>query len=220
MSINGISNGLNGLQQMGSMRGPVSGNAARIHIPATVIEPPAKAVERPFYEYQKEPWLTEPGYEDITNREDYVIRKKIVEEIDLALTQLTYTRFMESLADSHPELASKAFGFTLDENASIKIIDYNESLTDDEKSLLADKINNFDGFNLQLQARARAMMTLVDHDHEIFGGRYKLDIDNFQYVIDFNRLLNVSVKKMHSEWVAQVERKAEQRNPSYISLSV
>lgn len=29
-----------------------------------------------FYTYQKEPWLADPGYEDVTSLEEYIDRKK------------------------------------------------------------------------------------------------------------------------------------------------
>ncbi|KPW37563.1 hypothetical protein ALP45_02968 [Pseudomonas coronafaciens pv. atropurpurea] len=55
-------------------------------------------------------------------------------------------------------------------------------------------------------------MTLVDHDHETFGGRYNLDISNFQDVIDYGKIMNTSEKNRHNEWVQQVQSNAEKRD--------
>jgi len=71
-----------------------------------------------------------------------------------------------------------------------------------------------------VQHHAKTIMTLVDHDHETFGGRYKLDISNFQDVIDYGKIMNTSVQKMQDEWIQQVQSNAEKRDFSYISLAV
>lgn len=89
--------------------------------------------EKPFYEYQKEPWLSEPVDPLITNREQYVAHEKMVNAIDLRLMQFTYDAYRKELIGSHPDLAAKKFGFTLDENASLKLIDHDNSLTDADR---------------------------------------------------------------------------------------
>lgn len=221
MNINGIGNSLLGFQQVNNVRGQEPNESSK-HSRANEVDKSAAAVrkEKPFYEYQREPWLTEPGYEHVNKREDYVKWKKMNEEMDFDLAQITYSSFMKQLADTRPELAVKAFGFTLDASASIKIIDYNESLTDAEKTELTERINAFDGFQSQLRARARGMMTLVDHDHETFGGRYVLNIENFQGVIDFAKLMNGSVNNVYGEWVGQVQTNAGERESTRILLTV
>ncbi|WP_243248398.1 hypothetical protein [Pseudomonas maioricensis] len=221
MNINGISNSLVGLQQVAAMLNQHSERTSgELLLEETVEFPPAVAKERPFYEYQEKPWLTDPGYEHFTTREEYVWMKKACNEIYFALTQTTYSRFMKDLADTHPELADKSFGFTLSSSASIKILDYKGSLTEAEKTLLTERINGFDDIKLQLQGRAKAMMKMVDHDHETFGGRFKADINDFEHVIDFGKILSVGVKQIRTEWVRQVSQNAERQDVSRISLSV
>lgn len=176
--------------------------------------------EKPFYEYQEKPWLTEKGFENCRDREDYVLHKKRVMEIDLSLKQIRYTVFMKKLAETHPEIAEKNFGFTLDEDASIKIIDYNDSLTDSEKNVLTEAINDFEGMKAGLRSTARGLMALVDHDLKTFEGRYSLDIENFQNVIDFGKLLSSSQESREAEWVRQIESYADRRDSAYISLTV
>ncbi|AQL36340.1 hypothetical protein [Pseudomonas syringae] len=171
-------------------------------------------------EYQKEPWLLESINEHITNRIDYVAHKKIVDVLELALINVTYDSFRKDLQETHPEIASKKFGFTLNESASIKIIDYDNSLTENDKSVLTHAINGFREFKEQIQQHAKTVMTLVDHDHETFGGRYTLDISNFQDVIDYGKIMSTSVQKMQDEWIQQVQSNAEKRDFSYISVAV
>lgn len=137
----------------------------------------------------------EPINEHITNRLDYVAHKKRLDVLELALVNVTYDSFRKELQETHPDIARKNFGFTLTESASIKIIDYDNSLTENDTSVLTHAINGFREFKEQLQHHAKTIMTLVDHDHETFGGRYKLNISNFQDVIDYGKIMNTSVQK-------------------------
>ena len=102
----------------------------------------------------------------------------------------------------------------------MKIIDYNDSLTENDKTILTQSINEFRSLKTQVQYHAKFIMTLVDHDHQTFEGRYKLDLSNFQDVIDHGKIMNTGEKQMQSEWIRQVESNAEKREFSYISVSV
>ncbi|WP_122666609.1 hypothetical protein [Pseudomonas viridiflava] len=221
MNTNGIENGLSCLQQLSLIRSQVaspSGKNAEVEevIDSAAIEPKAK----PFYEYQEEPWLTDPGFEQVSNRYCYVFHKEISVRLELGLAKLDHDRFMKELADTHPKIASKNFGYTLDRDADIKIIDYDSSLTDNDQQVVVDLMSRRDGFKAALQSVARGMMTLVDHDRdrEIFGSRYNLDIDDFQFVIDFQKIFNVPLDKVGEEWILQIQRNAERRDSSDISV--
>ncbi|WP_024675685.1 hypothetical protein ACTACG_14715 [Pseudomonas syringae] len=221
LNISGIPNQAGTLQQIKLMHSVSNAEPTEDISPKDIVAPEAKLTkEKKFYEYQKEPWLIEPIDEYITNRREYVFVKKLFDVLELALISNTYDSFREKLQEIHPEIASKNFGFTLNENASIKIIDYDNSLTENDKSVLTHAINGFREFKGQIQQHATTIMTLVDHDHETFGGRYRLDISNFQEVIDYGKIMNSSTKKMQNEWIQQVQSNAEKRDFSYISLSV
>ena len=201
------------LSQREVIRQPAAGQAA--------TEPTVqKSTERPFYEYQDEPWLTEPGIEVVAAVGGFVKWAKIEELLDFALMHSVYDSFMRRLGDAHPEIAGKKFGFTLGADTSIKIVGCDDRMTENEKSVLTDAINNHTGFKFQLHLVARGYMTLVDHDRETFGGRYRLDIDNFNRVIDFSKILGAGQAGMHDEWVRQVIANAEQRDSSSILLTV
>lgn len=219
LNINGISSSQVSLQQLTSvLNKQPEKTSEKIMLAETVESTSSVAKDPPFYEYQEEPWLTEPGYELASNRKDYVMWKSIEVMLDLGLAKCAYDSFMKKLADTHPEIASKSFGFTLDADASIKIIDYNEVLTDSERRFLIDSLSNADGLKLHSKSAAKGFMALVDHDHETFGGRQKLGIESFQFVIDIGRILSMSVEKMQGEWVAQVQTSAERRDFPYLSL--
>lgn len=221
LNINGIPNQANSLQQTALIPGTKNGDPTEdAGLEKAITSEAKKTDEHVFYEYQKEPWLLESINEHITNRIDYVAHKKIVDVLELALIYVTYDSFRKDLQETHPEIAGKKFGFTLNESASIKIIDYDNSLTENDKSVLTHAINGFREFKEQIQQHAKTVMTLVDHDHETFGGRYKLDISNFQDVIDYGKIMSTSVQKMQDEWIQQVQSNAEKRDFSYISVAV
>ncbi|AAY38952.1 hypothetical protein ABNM12_18120 [Pseudomonas syringae] len=221
MNINGIPNPANIPQQSALVTGVKNVDPTEDISLQEAIASDEKATEKKvFYDDQKEPWLLESINEHITNRLDYVAHKKRLDVLELALVNVTYDSFRKELQETHPDIARKNFGFTLTESASIKIIDYDNSLTANDTSVLTHAINEFRELKEQIQHHAKTIMTLVDHDHETFGGRYKLDISNFQDVIDYGKIMNTSVQKMQDEWINQVQSNAEKRDFSYISLAV
>ncbi len=221
MNISGFTNIQPYLPVVSSPPATGANETEEVSIPARVSTTAVKRSEDdPFYEYQEEPWLTDPGFEQCQDKKEYLYHKKNVEYLALAATQITYERFMKNLADTHPEIAAKKFGFTLDRNAFIKVIDHDDVLSEHEKYLLTEGLNNFENLKDNLQDRARAFMILADHDLETFGGRYNLNLDNFQNVIDFGKIFGTSQKKMGAEWVRQIEMNAERRESVYVSVSV
>ncbi|WP_116865719.1 hypothetical protein [Pseudomonas syringae] len=221
MNINRIPNPANIPQQSALVTGVKNVDPTEDISLQEAIASDEKATEKNvFYDDQKEPWLLESINEHITNRLDYVAHKKRLDVLELALVNVTYDSFRKELQETHPDIARKNFGFTLTESASIKIIDYDNSLTANDTSVLTHAINEFRELKEQIQHHAKTIMTLVDHDHETFGGRYKLDISNFQDVIDYGKIMNTSVQKMQDEWINQVQSNAEKRDFSYISLAV
>ncbi len=177
------------------------------------------AKEKPFYEYEKEPWLSEPVDPLITNREEYVAYTKVFSAMEQDLMRITYDAYRRQLVDTQPDLASKNFGFTLDENASLKIIDYDNSLTEADEVALTESINNFQELKSMAQTNAKKLMTLVDHDHKTFGSRYNLNIGNFHSIIDYGKIIEAGTKNMENEWIRQVESNAEKLSYSYISIT-
>lgn len=220
LNINGISNSQVIFSQASVSARNLEGSSEKLAVQEVGGANLNVAEERPFYEYQKEPWLNDPGFEDLSDLESYVIQKGLFEHLYLASAMHTNDSFMKSLAETHPELASKRFGLTLGGDASIKIIDYDDGLTEADEFALAEAVNEFEDFKYKLQSVAKCIMTLVDHDYKTFGGRYKLDLENFQYVIDLSKVLKASAEQQHDEWVQQVHWGAEKRESLRIALEV
>ncbi len=221
MNINGISSGFNGFQPNSlTINQQQKDPGERVALDAAITTASTEINETPFYQYKKEPWLSEPVSECVKNLQGYVLEQKLFERLHLASAKRAHDGFIKALADVHPEMASKKFGYTLGADASIKVIDYDESLTEADRDVLTKALNGFEEFKSELQRVAKSMMTLIDHDDETFGGRYAVSIENFQHVIDFNKVLRSSIEDMHDEWVGQVKNHAQQQDSSRIDLTV
>ncbi|WP_439884643.1 hypothetical protein ACTACK_21045 [Pseudomonas syringae] len=218
MNIDAVTRHMNTSQTTAMARGLELGMVGRARATAVTADTPATK-EKPFYEYQKEPWLSEPVNPLVTNREQYVAHEKTLNAIDLRLMQITYDAYRRDLIETHPDLANKKFGFTLGEDASLKIIDHDNSLTEADRTVLTESINNFQELKSMVQANAKMLMTLVDHDHETFGSRYDLNIGNFHSIIDYDKIFYAGINQMEHEWVRQVQNHAEKISHSYISVS-
>ncbi|WP_241000193.1 hypothetical protein [Pseudomonas viridiflava] len=218
MNIDAVTRHMNTSQTTAMARGLELGMVGRARATAVTADTPATK-EKPFYEYQKEPWLSEPVNPLVTNREQYVAEEKLFNAMNLDLMRITYDAYRKELADTYPELATKKFGFTLDEDASLKIIDHDNSLTEADRAVLTESINNFRELKSMVQANAKMLMKLVDHDHETFGSRYDLNIGNFHHVVDYGKIINAGAHHMENEWIRQIESNAEKMDHSYISVS-
>jgi len=146
------------------------------------------------YEYEEAPWLK-------LNFDDPLMErfKKSFYLIDITLESIgklreinsTFLEFSERLKDLRPDIASTNYGFTLDENAEIKILDGRQPLTEADKLWLTDEINKFKDLRNTVHAHSKALMALVDHTKD-FSGKYNLNRHNFQSVIDYRDILNTS----------------------------
>ncbi|MEE4082871.1 hypothetical protein [Pseudomonas viridiflava] len=219
MNIDAVTRHMNTLQTTAMPRELELGMVGSAMRATAVTADRAATKEKPFYEYQKEPWLSEPVNPLVTNREQYVAEEKLFNAMNLDLMRITYDAYRKELADTYPELATKKFGFTLDEDASLKIIDHDNSLTEADRAVLTESINNFQELKSLVQANAKMLMKLVDHDHETFGSRYDLNIENFHSIIDYDKILAVGINQMKNEWERQVQSHAEKISHSYISVS-
>lgn len=173
-----------------------------------------------FYTYQKEPWLADPGYEDVASLEEYIDRKKSMDHIELALVQITYHRFQNHLESTYPDLAKKGFGFTLGPDANLKIINYSNALTEAERSTVTELLNGFEDLKERIQAHAKNVMILAQHDHETFGPTRDIGLHNFHEIVDYHKVLTNGVDGMQEEWVQQVSSYASRTDSTYIATEV
>ena len=114
--------------------------------------------------------------------------------IDAALELLSvrrqYGEFYERLKDLRPDIASTGFGFTLDENAKIKILDSTQKLSDADKSWLTEEINTFKDIRHHVHKHSEALIRIVETDIHKFGGKYNLNTQNFQKTINYGDILD------------------------------
>lgn len=179
---------------------------------------PPKSAAESFYQYEEQPWLNESEDGPLSPKTNYLRHQHAISMIDLAFMQIHYADFRTKLLDAHPALAAKRFGFTLDESANLTILDYDNTLSNQERDLLSSLLNNHKHLRETVQCHAKVMMTLLDHDTDTFGNRYSLTLDNFRHTIDYARIVEQRPGKMHEEWIRQVQNNAERRDASSLHI--
>lgn len=179
---------------------------------------PPKSAAESFYQYEEQPWLNQSEEGLLPARTMFLRYQHAASMIDLALMQIHYADFRNKLQETHPELAAKKFGFTLDESADLKILDYDNTLSSQERDFLGGLLNDHATLKGLAQRHAKVMMTLLDHDTDTFGRRYSLTLDNFRHTIDYAKILEKGPGKMHEEWIRQVQNNAEKRDASSLHI--
>lgn len=155
---------------------------------------PEQVEEIEHYEYEEAPWLKLKFDDPLMERfkeSFYLIDITLESSGKLREINSTFGEFSARLKDLRPDIASSTYGFTLDENGNIKILDGRHPLSEADKLWLTDEINKFKDFRNTVHAHSKALMALVDHTRD-FGGKYNLNRHNFQSVIDYRDILNTS----------------------------
>ncbi len=186
-----------------------------------------EARAKEFYTREEEPWKGKFYIygDDFINsekrpmtREVYIRQLEMDASINLTLMQCYYDDFRKELVELRPDLANKGFSYTLGDDAQIKIIAYKNSLSEDDIKWLTKALNNIEDFKDNVQSHAKIMMTLVDHDTEKFGGKYNLNLMNFQDTIDYGKVVAIRKNDLSEEWIRQIHQNAEKREPSLIDI--
>lgn len=223
ITLNGIDTSANhlNLQQLvrQSISAPTLSNSDEVSPALVDKSTPPKSVAESFYQYEEQPWLNESGLPFFT-KSRFIWHQEMASKIDLNFMLMRYDDIRNKLRDSHPELAEKKFGFTLDESANLTILDYNNILSNQERDFLRNLLNNHATLKGLAQRHAKVMMTLLDHDTDTFGRRYNLTLDNFRHTIDYAKILEQGSEKMHQEWIRQVQNNAEKRDISSLNIEV
>ncbi|MBX8529711.1 hypothetical protein K5D32_08575 [Pseudomonas cichorii] len=193
-------------------------------------EPTLSAKEaraKEFYTREEEPWKGKfyiysddfiKSEKRPMTKEHYLKHLESSAWINLTVQQSYYDSFRKELIELRPDLANKGFSYTLGDDAQIKIIATENSLSEDEIKWLTDTLNNIEAFKESVQSHAKAMMALVDHDTERFGGKYILNLMNFQDTIDYGKIVAVRKNDLSEEWIRQIHENAEKREPSLIDI--
>lgn len=188
---------------------------------------PTKTVAETFYIREDEPWKQGfyplPGERTenalAVEKEDYL--NDLHDKAGQALTHTLkeYDKFRTELGVWRPELAKKDFGYTLDHDGNIKIIDYDNQLSDQDIEWLTDSFNEMGNFREGLRGHAKMLMTIVDHDTDRMKGHFKLDLINFQGVIDYAKSA-VQNGNLSDWWIRQVQEKSEKLDDPIIDINV
>jgi hypothetical protein len=220
MHIQNVAYLTNSIPGISDPRSPVSAaDAAPALQPEQQARPPQSPIES-FSTDQKEPWLADPGYEDVTSLEEYIDRKSSMDRIELALVQITYQRFQDYLNNSHPDLAKKGFGFTLGPDGNLKIINYSNALTEVERATVTELMNGFEELKERIQAHAKNVMILAQYDHKTFGTSRVIGLENFHEIVDYHKILSCGQNSMQEEWIQQIIAFTEKKAAPLVSVHV
>ncbi|MCD5989757.1 hypothetical protein K3169_06785 [Pseudomonas phytophila] len=178
-----------------------------------------KAEEVEHYVYEEAPWL-KLSFDDplMEMCKDGMYLLEIVSESSGKLTEINskFEKFSEYIKDLRPDIVSTNYGFTLDENANIKILDGRQPLDEADKLWLTNEINKFKDFRNTVHDHSKALMAIVDHSQD-FGGKYNLNRHNFQSVIDYRDILNTSQRDFYERALYMVKSHAPMRSEPRIN---
>ncbi|MGN2411692.1 hypothetical protein [Pseudomonas syringae] len=186
-----------------------------------------EAFAKAFYTQQEAPWL-EPHtfiYNEVTEirprtKQEYIESTYGWSLIMSRVQSSHFNEFRNELMDLRPDLKSSNFSYTLGDDAELKIIDLDKKLGNDELKYLTDAINQKNDFKESARTHAKIIMALVDHDSDTFKGQYKLDLTNFQDVIDLGMIAASKKNDPREIWINQIKQNAERKEPSCIDIRV
>lgn len=112
------------------------------------------------------PWLTDAGYEKLTNMSEYITAKEGSASLDLYMLNLKYESFKDDLRKANPELAAKNFSFSFDGTGSIIILDPNNSLSRADKFWLGQNLSLHQGFGEIISELMDTVKFLTVHTHK------------------------------------------------------
>jgi len=165
----------------------------------------------------EKPWLSEPNLKNVETMDDYLLIKRTEAKLSLELAKIHYEAFRERLSKTHPELASKHFGFTVDASGNFTIVDPKNSLSQSEKAWLAKQLSEYRGLKENLMAHAEAATAVAKYDTTGILSRYQLANDEIGKLIDYGAV--VKSDYMERAFEEQVQNGATCKIP-FISENV
>ncbi|KPW22075.1 hypothetical protein ACKUFS_15945 [Pseudomonas cannabina] len=185
-----------------------------------------------FYTREDEPWLnifysyTDHTASEVktemrrTTKQEYIESTYGWSALEAEIQSCHFQKFRNELLDLRPDLAGASFSYTLGDDAELKIIDVNKKLGEHELKYLSDVINQKAEFKESARKQAKLIMTLVDHDTDTFNGQYKLDLTNFQDVIDLGTIAACKKNDPRDIWINQVRQHAEKKEMSLVDIRI
>lgn len=120
------------------------------------------------------------------------------------------------LEKSNPALAVKDFGFSLDADGNLMVLERRDELSEHEVNVLTEVLNSSYSLKTRANDFARLAMDFIKADHVSMGlGKFNLDMNNFDSTIDFERMLDyeqTGSARWNATWYNQVWNKGEERN--------
>ncbi|MBT2297665.1 hypothetical protein [Pseudomonas fluorescens] len=104
----------------------------------------------------------------------------------------SFEEFQSTLATEYPDLASKKYGFTVEADGSLKVLDIAKELSASDIQRLTELLNESSGLKAAASAFRDASIDMVDADSPWSGsylGRYSLTQENFAKSIDLAALV-------------------------------
>lgn len=197
--------------EISALDAAASGSSKKIDVgkSATEVEvTPKKSEEVEHYKYEEKPWQADKWYMENLDYDDhrkafYMAMQRLESESALYTIKREFKEFSDYIRDVRPDISSKEFGFTLDENAKIKILNGRKQLSDADELWLTEQINRLDKLKKTMHAHSKTLMTFVDHC-ESFGGKYSLNRYNFQSTVDYGEILNIQSDRLHDSFIKMV----------------
>lgn len=120
------------------------------------------------------------------------------------------------LEKSNPALAAKDFGFSLDADGNLMVLERSDKLSEHEINVLTAVLNDSHTLKTRANDFARLTMEYINADNVSLGlGRFDLNMNNFQSTIDLERVLDyeqTGSERWNSTWYNQVWNKGDERN--------
>lgn len=135
--------------------------------------------------------------------------------------KLTFESFKASLSDSFPELADKKFGFTIEADGNLKVLNTANELSAADMDKLNTLLNDSDALKAAASGYRDASIELVAADSGSGGshlGKYNLTKDNFASTIDLAALFvpkgnTISAEAIDGYFSHQLWRKGQLGTP-------
>ena len=210
--------------EISALDAAASGSSKKIDVgkSATEVEViPKKSEEVEHYKYEEKPWQADKWYMENLDYDDhrkafYMAMQRLESESALYTIKREFKEFSDYIRDVRPDISSKEFGFTLDENAKIKILNGRKQLSDADELWLTEQINRLDKLKKTMHAHSKTLMTFVDHC-ESFGGKYSLNRYNFQSTVDYGEILNIQSDRLHDSFIKMVHSFVPRRSEPLIN---
>jgi len=210
--------------EISALNAAASGSSKKIDVEKSAIEvevTPKKSEEIEHYKYEEKPWQADKWYMENLDYDDhrkafYMAMQRLESESALYTIKREFKEFSDYIRDVRPDISSKEFGFTLDENAKIKILNGRKQLSDTDELWLTEEINRLGKLKKTMHAHSKTLMTFVDH-YESFGGKYSLNRYNFQSTVDYGEILNIQSDRLHDSFIKMVHSFVPRRSEPLIN---